>query len=151
MVQLSIASLTLTGKLRVENRGTGSINELQLRSVMISAQDRQREAADAFHQAGASGDLQHLGTLAAGNRIDATLEFRIPRNELASFRWTDREFVAPILLINLKGQSQGGPVEVRLSQLVGREGAAPSPRLKPLPIDRGPKRYSAIGTRPVFG
>jgi hypothetical protein len=148
--QLSIASLTITGKLTVENCGNGPATGLALRSQMISAQDGQKEAIEAFHSNLGDGEIQPLGEMAAGERIDAIIEIRLPRAELHAFRWTEREFVAPIVLINVAGQIGKQPVEGRLSQLIGREGEMSSPRMKPLAIDRGPKRYTGVSARPVF-
>lgn len=148
--QLSIASLTVTGRLVVENRLPVAIDNLMLRSQMISAQTGQAEAIAAFHADKAAGSVQMLGNLAPGERIDATIEIRLPRAELASFRWTEREFIAPIVLINIAGVGDATPVEARLSQLIGRESEGRSARMKPLPVDRGPKRFSEIGARPVF-
>ena len=117
---------------------------------MISAQDGQREAVAAFHSDRGAGSIQPFGDLAAGERIDATIEIRLPRTELSSFRWTEREFVAPIVLIHLSGSADGEPVEIQITQLIGREGTGQSDRMQPLPIDRGPKRFSGIAARPVF-
>lgn len=148
--QLSIASLTVTGKLTVENRGGAPATGLALRSQMISAQDGQKEAIEAFHSNVAEGEIQSLGEMAAGERIDAIIEIRLPRAELHAFRWTEREFVAPIVLINVAGHMGERAIEGRLSQLIGRDGETTSSRMKPLAIDRGPKRYSGVSARPVF-
>lgn len=148
--QLSIASLTITGKLTVENHGNATATNLALRSQMISAQDGQREAIETFHSNLGDGEIQSLGEMAAGERIDAIIEIRLPRTELQAFRWTGREFVAPIVLINVSGQMGTRAVEAQLSQLIGRQGEESSPRMKPLAIDRGPKRYSGVSARPVF-
>lgn len=148
--QLSIASLSVTGKLTIINRGQLPIDNLRMRSHMISAQNGQQEAIAAFHEARGDGSPQSLGPLAAGERIDAVIEIRQLRTELSTFRWTEREFVAPIILINLAGEIEDAPVEVRLSQLIGREGAGTTLRMKPLPIDRGPKRFTGVSTRPLF-
>jgi len=42
--------------------------------------------------------------------------------------------------------------EIRLSQLIGRaaEGGAATERLKPLAIDRGPRRYPALAAKAIF-
>ncbi|MBK9003301.1 MAG: hypothetical protein IPM41_05400 [Sphingomonadales bacterium] len=97
-----------------------------------------------------AGSLQALGSLATGERIDAVIEIRLPRNELESFRWTEREFVAPIILFNLSGLAKDENIEVRLAQLIGREGNRTSARMKPLAVDRGPKRFTGISARPLF-
>lgn len=148
--QLSIASLAVTGTLAVHNRSNAPVTDLCMRSHMISAQVGQHEAIAAFHAEKGAGSVQSLGTLGVGERIDAVIEIRLPRSELAAFRWTDREFVAPILLINLSGHSGATDVEVRLSQLIGRAGSDASARMKPLAVDRGPKRFTGISARPLF-
>jgi hypothetical protein len=148
--ELSIASLSITGTLTLVNRGDAPVDQLLLRSHMISAQTGQQDAIAAFHQSNGTGSRQALGSLATGERIDAVIEIRLPRNELASFRWTEREFVAPIVLFNLSGLVEDRNVEVRLSQLIGREGRDAAARMKPLAVDRGPKRFTAISTRPLF-
>lgn len=148
--QLSIASLTITGTLTLVNKSKAVIEGLVLRSQMISAQDGQNEAIAAFHASKGAGSMQQIGSLAAGERIDAVIEIRLPRNELASFRWTEREFVAPIVLLNLLGHADGADVEVRLSRLIGREGSGATPRMKPLAIDRGPKRFTGVSARPIL-
>ncbi len=148
--QLSIASLTVTGRLTVENLASGEVGQLSLRSQMISAQDGQRDAIAAFHANPRDGEVQSLGNLTPGERIDAIVEIRLPRSELHAFRWTEREFVAPIVLINIAGQMGDTPVEARLSHLIGRGGADASARMKPLAIDRGPKRFSEVEARPVL-
>lgn len=148
--QLSIASLSVTGILAIKNLTRTPVSGLILRSQMISAQDGQREAVAAFHGDRGAGSIQPLGDLAAGERIEATIEIRLPRTELSSFRWTEREFVAPIVLIHLSGSANGEPVEIQITQLIGRESANQSDRMQPLPIDRGPKRFSGIAARPVF-
>jgi hypothetical protein len=148
--QLGIASLSVTGRLTIINRGQLPIDNLLMRSHMISAQNGQQEAIAAFHEANGDGSLQSLGSLAAGERIDAVIEIRQLRTELSTFRWTEREFVAPIILINLAGEIEDAPVEVRLSQLIGREGDGTTLRMKPLPIDRGPKRFTGVSARPLF-
>lgn len=148
--QLSIASLSITGILEINNLTPMPVSGLILRSHMISAQDGQREAVAAFHSDRGAGSIQPLGDLSAGERIEATIEIRLPRNELSSFRWTEREFVAPIVLIHLSGSADSKPLEIQITQLIGREGANQSDRMQPLPIDRGPKRFSGIAARPVF-
>lgn len=148
--QLSIASLSVTGKLTITNNGRLAVDGLMLRSHMISAQSGQKEAIASFHDARDNGSLQSLGPLAPGERIDAVIEIRQPRNALFTFRWAEREFVAPIILINLSGHAGDAAIDVQLSHLIGREGSDPSARMKPLPIDRGPQRFTGVSARLLF-
>lgn len=147
---LSIASLTITGRLAVVNKTGSAIESLVIRSQMISAQPNQNEAIEAFHNTPDAGSIQSLGALAKGETIDALIEIRLPRIELASYRWTEREFVAPIILINISGQADGHRIELRLSELIGRIGAGGAARMKPLAVDRGPKRFTGVTAKPLF-
>jgi hypothetical protein len=148
--QLSIANLTIVGKLSIKNVGDDRLEAITVRSSMISAREGQDAAIAAFHNDQSQGHNDSIGSANAGEVIDVTIEIQSPRTELQSFLWTNRQFLAPILLINLKGESEHGPVESRLSCLIGREATPPAPRMKPLPIDRGPKRFEGIGFRPVM-
>jgi hypothetical protein len=148
--QLSIANLTIAGRLSIRNIGGAALSNITVRSSMISAREGQDAAIAAFHNGQSQGHNDSIGSANAGEVIDVTIEIQSPRAELQSFLWTDRQFLAPILLINLKGESADGPVESRLSCLIGREASPPLPKMKPLPIDRGPKRFEGIGFRPVM-
>ena len=148
--QLSIASLTITGRLKISNKGTLPIDGLILRSHMISAQEGQAETIEAFYAAKPAGSIEPLGGLQIGETMDVVIEIRLPRAELPTFRWSEREFIAPIILIHVSGQSEGQKCELRLSHLIGRAGADERSRMKPLATDRGPKRFAGVCARPVF-
>ncbi len=148
--QLSIASLAITGRLKISNKGTLPIDGLILRSHMISAQEGQAETIEAFYAAKPAGSIEPLGGLQIGETMDVVIEIRLPRAELPTFRWSEREFVAPIILIHVSGQSVGQECELRLSHLIGRAGVDERSRMKPLATDRGPKRFAGVCARPVF-
>lgn len=147
---LSIASLTVTGRLILINSGNAGIENIVLRSHMMSARQDQNVAIKAFHGNRRAGSIQPLGALARGERIEAIVEIRLPRSELPAFRWSEREFIAPIILIHISGSTGNAPFGIGLTHLIGRAGAGAAARMKPLAIDRGPKRFSGISARPLF-
>lgn len=147
--QLSIASLTVTGRLILDNIGNAPVENLVLRSHMMSARPDQSAAIAAFHDDRQAGSIQPLGALARGERIEAIIEIRLPRSELPAFRWIEREFIAPIVLIHISGSADGDAFGIGLSHLIGR-GAAGAARMKPLATDRGPKRFTGVSARPLF-
>lgn len=148
--QLSIASLAVTGRLTLINTGDRPVENLIMRSHMMSAQPDQNATIEAFHDDKGAGSIQALGTLARSERIEAVVEIRLPRSELASFCWTEREFVAPIVLVNISGSAADDMVDIRLSHLIGRAGSDAAARMKPLAVDRGPKRFTGVSARPLF-
>lgn len=147
---LSIASLTVTGRLILINSGNAGIENIVLRSHMMSARQDQNVAIKAFHGNRRAGSIQPLGALARDERIEAIVEIRLPRSELPAFRWSEREFIAPIILIHISGSAGNTPFGIGLTHLIGRAGAGAAARMKPLAIDRGPKRFSGISARPLF-
>lgn len=147
---LSLANLTIAGKLVVRNDGNSPIAQLAIRTAMISAMDGQQDRIAQFHADPTRGHSETIGGAAAGEEIALAIEIQMPRSELNIFDWRERQFLAPIVLANISGvDSEKQAVECRLSCLVGREAQPPLPRMKPFHIDRGPRRFDNLGFRPV--
>jgi hypothetical protein len=141
--RLSMANLTITGRLRLRYDGATSLKSLRLRNLVISASEGQRNFIEAFHEDPNAGQIDTLGGTQPGEEIVLTLELQVPRNSLQAFEWAERRFVAPILLINLSSDDPSVK-PCRISCLVGQEGDPNSPRMRPLPIDRGPRHFAAL-------
>ena len=148
--QLSLANLTVNGKLSIRNLGTNPVEQLKIRTAMISAMEGQQSRIAEFHKDPARGHSENIGDAAAGEEIALALEIQIPRGELNTFDWRERQFLAPIVLANISGVSADGrSEECHLSCVVGRESQPPAPKLKPLHVDRGPRRFDNLGFRPI--
>ncbi|MFM2409476.1 MAG: hypothetical protein RL481_304 [Pseudomonadota bacterium] len=146
--RLSLANLTITGCLRLHYEGKKPLAALRLRNQVISACEGQQVMINAFHNDPEAGRIDSLGSVQPGEEIVLTLELQVPRDGLQAFDWRQRLFVAPILLLNL--ESEDGSVEPsRINCLVGLEGDPASPKMRPLPIDRGPKHFAALRFRPL--
>ncbi|MBL0022815.1 MAG: hypothetical protein IPP23_11455 [Sphingomonadales bacterium] len=148
--QLSLANLTVNGKLSIRNLGTNPVEQLKIRTAMISAMEGQQSRIAEFHKDPARGHSENIGDAAAGEEIALALEIQIPRGELNTFDWRERQFLAPIVLANISGVSADGrSEECHLSCVVGRESQPPAPKLKPLHVDREPRRFDNLGFRPI--
>lgn len=146
--RLSLANLTITGCLRLHYDGPEPLPSLRLRNQVISACDGQQRMIEAFHTDPGAGQIDMLSAVQPGEDIALTLELQVPRDALQAFDWKERRFVAPILLLNLSSED-GRITPCRINSLVGQESDALSPRMKPLPIDRGPKHFDALRFRPI--
>jgi hypothetical protein len=146
--RLSLANLTVTGCLRLRYDGPDPLKSLHLRNQVISACEGQRAMIDAFHNDPNAGQIDTLGSAQPGEEIVLTLELQVPCEALQAFDWRERRFIAPILLLNL-GSGDGSVEPCRINCLVGQEGDPLSPRMKPLPIDRGPKYFETLRFRPI--
>ncbi len=142
--QLGLANLTITGRLSLQNRSEKPLQDLTVRTTMISASDGQRETIRLFHADGDKGHVESIGDIRAGEEIALSLEIQQPRTEMNEFDWRERRFLAPIVLINLSGRGSKGMVNCELSCLIGRETAAEAQRMKPFHTDRGPQRFEGL-------
>lgn len=141
--RLSVANLMVTGCLRMRYEGAAPLSALRLRNMVISACEGQKAMMDSFHSDPESGQIDILGGIRPGEEIVLTLELQVPRDSLQAFDWRERRFVAPILLLNI-GSDEGSITPCRINCLVGQEGDAQSPKMQPLPIDRGPKYFASL-------
>jgi hypothetical protein len=147
--QLSLANLTISGKLSLRNTGTAPLRDLKVRTTMISASENQRSLIQQFHESESYGHAEPIGDARAGEEIALSLEIQQPRVELSEFDWRERRFMAPIVLIHLSGRGPKGLEHCELSCLIGRETAPEAERMKPFHTDRGPRRFDGLGVRLV--
>ncbi len=146
--RLSLANLTVTGQLHVRFEGAEPLGNLMLRTRLMSACDDQTALIRHFHDDATQGDRQDLGMVRPGEQIDLTLELQVPRDTLQAFDWRQRRFVAPIILINLADE-HGAVTPCRLACVMGQAGSGASPRMTPIPIDRGPKQFESVQFQPI--
>ncbi len=147
--QLSLANLTISGRLALRNISDGPLRDVKVRTTMISANEGQREMIRQFHSDDSKGHADAIGDAKAGEEIDLALEIQQPRLELNEFDWRERRFMAPIVLIHLSGRGPKGLEHCELSCLIGRETAPLAERMKPFHTDRGPRRFQGLGFRMV--
>lgn len=146
--RLSVANLTITGRLHLKYLGDAPLESLRLRTLMISACDGQKEMIDSFHSDPQMGQVNNLNAVSPGEEIKMKLELQLPRDALQAFDWRERRFVAPIVLIHIDNDKQA-ITPVRLTSLVGQEGETGAAKLRPIPVDRGPKLFDALQFRPI--
>jgi hypothetical protein len=146
--RLSLTNLTITGRLRLRHDGAEPLETLKLRTLVLSACDGQAALIEDFHRNADAGHIESLGHVAPGEEIDLMLELQVPRASLQAFDWRERRFVAPIVLINLDS-GKGRQSACEISNVVGLQGDPLSPRMRPLPIDRGPRLFEALRFRPI--
>jgi hypothetical protein len=147
--RLSLTNLTVTGCLRVRYDGVDPLKSLRLRNMVISACEEQKALIDAFHNDPHAGHIDTLGAVEPGEEIVLTLELQVPSQALQAFDWHKRRFIAPILLLNLDDDDDLSVEPCRINCLVGQEGDPLSPRMQPLPIDRGLNYFSKLRFRPI--
>lgn len=149
---VSMANLTISGEIRIINQGKAAAKSMRLRSIIISASEMQEDVIAAFHTDKVPLFSEELGEAGAGERIGMEVELSIPLSELRSYPLGDRRLFVPIVLANLDYDwGKSGHDVAKLAALIGREATPPTPKMGPLRLDLGPRSFTPLGQRPVFG
>jgi hypothetical protein len=149
---VSVANLTISGEIRIINQGKAAAKSMRLRSIIISASEIQDDVIAAFHDDKNALFSEELGEAGAGERIGMEIELSIPLTELRSYPLGDRRLFVPIVLANIDySWGKSGHDEAKLAALIGREATPPTPKMGALRLDLGPRSFTPLGQRPVFG
>jgi hypothetical protein len=149
---VSIANLTISGEIRIINQGKAAAKSMRLRSIIISASEIQDDVIAAFHNDKEPLFSEELGEAGAGERIGMEIELSIPLAELRSYPLGDRRLFVPIVLANIDYDwGKNGHDVAKLAALIGREATPPTPKMGALRLDLGPRSFTPLGQRPVFG
>jgi hypothetical protein len=149
---VSIANLTISGEIRIINQGKAAAKSMRLRSIIISASEIQDDVIAAFHNDKEPLFSEELGEAGAGERIGMEIELSIPLTELRSYPLGDRRLFVPIVLANIDYDwGKSGHDVAKLAALIGREATPPTPKMGALRLDLGPRSFTPLGQRPVFG
>ncbi len=154
MATVSLAKLTIKGKMRIVNNGHADAKSMQLRAAIISANANQDQQIAAFY-----GDAQvpsnAIGTAKIGEQIVMDIDLTIPLSELSSFSLGTKQLFAPIVVANVDygwgDDAENARDRKKLTCLIGREATPPKPKMGPLRLDLGPRSFAPLGQRPLFG
>lgn len=142
---VSIANLSVTGKLRLTNRTDKPVENLRLRAGLIGASSDQAEIISAFHNRD-DGSEKPLADLKPGEKRAFAIDMALPLADMPSYMVGTQRLLVPIVIANL-GYGQGQNDQVELACVVGREANPPQPKLGPLRLDLGPRSFSPLGQR----
>ncbi|MEP7350750.1 MAG: LPXTG cell wall anchor domain-containing protein [Sphingorhabdus sp.] len=149
---ISFASLTVKGQLRLINDASGSVQDMQLRTTLMSASARQEQAIESFNSESEAVTPAILGEAKAGERLAMAIELTMPLSELESFTIGKKRLAVPIMVANLQYRSEktGGVEIAQLACLIGREAQPPKSKMGPLRLELGPRSFVGLGQRPIF-
>lgn len=144
---LSLAKLTVTGKLKLQNRTDKPVEQLLLRAGLIGASAQQDDLIRAFH-ADESSTGKTLPDLKPGEKRSMAFELSVPLSDLPSFTMGTQRLMVPIVLANL-AYGKGSAKQIELACMVGREANPPQPKMGPIRLDLGPRSFAGLGQRPL--
>ncbi len=150
---VSLANLTIKGRLRIINSGTVNAAAMQLNAVVISASEGQNDAISRFFNSPLLLG-KDLGVAKVGEQIALEMDLMIPIADLQTFIMGKQKLLVPIIMARVEyywGDGAQQHDEAQLSCLIGREASPPKPKMGPLRLDLGPRSFASLGQRPVFG
>ncbi len=154
---ISLANLTIKGRLHIINNGADDAAAMQLNAAVISASQGQSEAISRYFSSTLPPGKE-LGAAKVGEQIALEMDLMIPIADLQTFVMGKQKLLVPIILARVEYQwgedAQHGALhrdEAQLSCLIGREASPPKPKMGALRLDLGPRSFASLGQRPLPG
>lgn len=142
---VSLANLSVSGKLRLTNQSDQPVEQLRLRAALIGASADQAEIISAFHNR-EDGKEKPLADLKPGEKRDFVMEMALPLTDIPSYAVGSQRLLVPIVIANL-AYGNGRDSQIELACVIGREANPPQPKLGPLRLDLGPRSFAPLGQR----
>ena len=147
---VSFSSLTIEGQLQISNTDSGTAEDLVLHTILISASHDQKQAIDSFFaDPGKFAPFVPVAAMRPGEHISAPLKLAVALNAMETFSLQDKTLLAPIIVARLARLANTGTTQevARLVCMIGREANPPQPRMGPLRLDQGPRKFDRLGQR----
>lgn len=147
---VSFSSLTIEGQLQISNTDAGAADHLVLHTILISASHDQKQAIDSFFaDPGQFAPVVPIAAIGPGEHISAPLKLAVALNAMQTYSLHDKTLLAPIIVTRLARLAQDGTTQevARLVCIIGREANPPRPRMGPLRLDQGPRKFDRLGQR----
>ena len=148
---ISIANLTVSGKMRIVNSGDLAAEAMKLRIVLTSAQQGQPEMVANFHSDAPNMPGETIGSVNAGEDLNLSIDLQVPLSELRSYPVGNQQLFVPLIVANLAyGWDGAEDVDtVETACLIGKEASPPQPKMGALRLDLGPRSFDGLGQRPL--
>jgi hypothetical protein len=149
---ISLANLTIKGRLHIVNNGADVADAMQLNAAVISASEGQGLAISRYFTS-ALPTGKELGAAKVGEQIALEMDLMIPIADLQTFVMGKQKLLVPIILARVEYQwgDAKHADEAQLSCLIGREASPPKPKMGALRLDLGPRSFASLGQRPLPG
>jgi hypothetical protein len=149
---ISLANLTIKGRLHIVNNGADVADAMQLNAAVISASEGQGQAISRYFTS-ALPTGKELGAAKVGEQIALEMDLMIPIADLQTFVMGKQKLLVPIILARVEYQwgDAKHADEAQLSCLIGREASPPKPKMGALRLDLGPRSFASLGQRPLPG
>lgn len=147
---VSFSSLTIEAQLHISNTADGAADHLVLHAILISASHDQNQTIDNFFADPAKiAPLIPIAAIGPGKSTSASIKLAAALTDMQTFSLQDKTLLAPIIVARLARLAVDGTTQElsRYVCVIGREANPPLPRMGPLRLDQGPRKFDRLGQR----
>ena len=136
--------------IEVGNSGNAAATGVRIDATIVNAGPDQQDAIDrVIETLAAQPRAADIPRLEVGEGVQTDATARLPLDKARVLQAGDRQIIAPLLVLHIRRETGGVPVEVSTqSYVIGRAGAADG-KLAPIRVDQGARIYREIVLKPV--
>ena len=144
----TLLNAVLSYELIVCNRGTETIGPVTVGGDMIGAHATLPDRAQLEMSGNAIVPLHRLASLAPGESITLSGEFKLPLAAITPIRSGNAALFVPLARFRVEAARPGAPpLAVNSAFVIGEDQERPGAALRPFRLDLGPRLYSRLGQR----
>ncbi|MEN3972124.1 hypothetical protein WJS89_05530 [Sphingomicrobium sp. XHP0235] len=136
--------------IEVGNSGNAAATGIRIDATIVNAGPDQQDAIDrVIETLAAQPRAADIPRLEVGEGVQTDATARLPLDKARVLQAGDRQIIAPLLVLHIRRETGGVPVEVSTqSYVIGRAGGADG-KLAPIRVDQGARIYREIVLKPV--
>ena len=144
----TLLNAVLSYELIVCNRGSETIGPVTVGGDMIGAHATLPDRAQLEMSGSAIVPLHRLASLAPGESITLSGEFKLPLAAITPIRSGNAALFVPLARFRVEAARPGAPpLAVNSAFVIGEDQERPGAALRPFRLDLGPRLYSRLGQR----
>lgn len=149
-VDVTLVNAVARYHLGVTNMGDLALSNLTLHGAVVQARRGMPPTVDPMRGDALLPHLQKIADIDAGGTQRCEGQIRLPLNQIEPIEMQGRLLFVPVVHIWIGYDGPDGTrYAVTQSFVLGEESSPPGPRVGPLRLDLGPRRFTAIGQRPL--
>ncbi len=149
-VDVTLVNAVARYHLGVTNMADIAVSNLALHGAIIQARRGMPPTVDPMRGDALLPHLQKIADIEPGSTQRCEGQIRLPLNQIEPIEMQGRMLFVPVIHIWIGYDGPDGTrYAVTQSFVLGEESSPPGPRVGPLRLDLGPRRFTSIGQRPL--
>lgn len=149
-VDVTLVNAIARYHLAITNMADIPVSQVALHGTVVQARRGMPPTVDPLQGDSLLPLLQHLGDIAPDTSQRCEGQMRLPLDQIEPIEMQGRLLFVPMVHIWIGYSGPDGTrYAVTQSFVIGEESEPPGPRVGPLRLDLGPRRFTQVGQRPL--